>query len=315
MPQLALKIDVDTYRGTLIGVPRLVEMLRRHGADATFLFSLGRDHTGRALRRAFRPGFMKKVSRTSVLSHYGLKTLLYGVALPGPDIGRGCADILRGVRDSGFETGIHCWDHVKWQDHVRHADMAWTEREMELAANRYANVFGSAATVHGAAGWQMNAHALRLTQRLGFSHASDCRGSHPFIPVWDAEIVNCPQLPTTLPTLDELIGIDGRDENNVHEHLLELTHPLRDGHVFTLHAELEGMKLAPVMENLLRGWKQQGYTLTSLRTLRAGLDPAKLPRHAIRWGEVPGRSGELLLQGPEFLADASIGRDANVRSP
>ena len=198
---LALKIDVDTYRGTLIGVPRLVEMLRRHGADATFLFSLGRDHTGRALRRAFRPGFMKKVSRTSVLSHYGLKTLLYGVALPGPDIGCGCADILRGVRDSGFETGIHCWDHVKWQDHVRHADMAWTEREMELATSRYANVFGSAATVHGAAGWQMNAHALRLTQRLGFSHASDCRGSHPFIPVWDAEIVNCPQLPTTLPTL------------------------------------------------------------------------------------------------------------------
>jgi hypothetical protein len=39
--KLALKIDVDTYRGTLQGVPRLVEILRRQRADASFLFSLG----------------------------------------------------------------------------------------------------------------------------------------------------------------------------------------------------------------------------------------------------------------------------------
>jgi undecaprenyl phosphate-alpha-L-ara4FN deformylase len=52
----------------------------------------------------------------------------------------------------------------------------------------------------------MNRHALRLTQRLGFCYASDCRGKFPFIPVIDGEIVLCPQLPTTLPTLDELLA-------------------------------------------------------------------------------------------------------------
>ncbi|HEV2211734.1 MAG TPA: 4-deoxy-4-formamido-L-arabinose-phosphoundecaprenol deformylase, partial [Gammaproteobacteria bacterium] len=61
MKQLALKIDVDTLRGTLDGVPPLVHMLHKHQAKATFLFSLGPDHTGRALRRIFRPGFLKKV--------------------------------------------------------------------------------------------------------------------------------------------------------------------------------------------------------------------------------------------------------------
>ena len=172
MRQLVLKVDVDTYRGTLIGVPRLVDLFRRHGADATFLFSLGPDHTGRAIKRVFRPGFLSKVSRTSVLAHYGLKTLLYGTLLPGPDIGRRCADVLRGVRDAGFETGIHCWDHIAWQDGVRGAEMAWTERQVLLAGERYAEIFKTAATVHGAAGWQMNAHALRLTQQQGFSHSS-----------------------------------------------------------------------------------------------------------------------------------------------
>jgi len=109
---IGLKVDVDTLRGTREGVPRLTALLRRLGIDATFYFSVGPDHTGRALRRALRPGFMKKVSRTSVVKHYGIKTLLYGVLLPGPDIGREAGAVMRGVRDAGFEVGLHTFDHV-----------------------------------------------------------------------------------------------------------------------------------------------------------------------------------------------------------
>ena len=304
MAVIALKIDVDTYRGTLEGVPRLVDVLRRNRAGASFLFSLGPDHTGRAIKRALRPGFMKKVSRTSVVEHYGLRTLMYGTPLPGPDIGLRCGDILRGVQEAGFETGIHCWDHVKWQDNVERADAGWTGEQMRLAVDRYAEVFGAPARVHGAAGWQMNAQALRLTQRLGFTHASDTRGTHPFMPVQNGEIVLCPQLPTTLPTLDELIGIDGTTVDNVHEKLLALTapHPAHGSHVYTLHAELEGMKLAPVFERLLTAWREQGYDLVALRDLAESLDLARMPRHEIVRGEIAGRSGTLMLQGPEFLA-------------
>jgi undecaprenyl phosphate-alpha-L-ara4FN deformylase len=86
MPTIALKIDVDTYRGTREGVPNLVRLLQKHRSNASFLFSLGPDHTGWALRRAFRPGFFRKVARTSVVEHYGLKTLMYGVLLPAPEI-------------------------------------------------------------------------------------------------------------------------------------------------------------------------------------------------------------------------------------
>ena len=300
--KLALKIDVDTYRGTRYGVPHLVDILKERQAGATFLFSLGPDHTGRAIKRVFRNGFLGKVRRTSVISHYGIKTLLYGTLVPGPDIGRECTRIMRDTRDTGFEVGIHTWDHVLWQDRVAGADAQWTRRQMELAFGRFQEIFGEPARIHGAAGWQMNRHAYRLTQRLGFSFCSDTRGKEPFVPVYQGEIIACPQLPTTLPTLDELIGVDGITKRNVVNRLLELTRePQAAGHVYTLHAELEGMKLASVFENLIDGWQDQGHELVSLSSYLESL-ASVLPRHEIEVGPVPGRTGMLALQGREFLA-------------
>jgi len=299
--KLALKLDIDTYRGTREGVPRLLELLRHAGAGATFLFSLGPDHTGRAIRRALRPGFLGKVKRTSVLEHYGLRTLLYGTLLPGPDIGVECAATMRAVREAGFEAGIHCWDHVRWQDGVARADADWTAREFERARVRFAEIFGAPAEVHGAAGWQMNAHAFRLLDAARLRYASDTRGTQPFLPVVEGERLRCAQLPTTLPTLDELLGTKGLDAAGVVQRILGLTaKPAR--HVYTAHAELEGAKLAVSFAALLEGWQRQGYELVSLRSLASELDLAALPRHAVVYGPIPGRSGPLARQGKEVTS-------------
>lgn len=299
--KLALKIDVDTYRGTLEGVPRLLRALDKHHARATFLFSLGPDHTGRALKRVFRPGFLSKVSRTSVVSHYGIRTLLYGVLLPGPDIGKRCAALLRSVRDAGHEVGIHTWDHIRWQDGVERANDAWTDNEMRKAVLRFADVFRTPPLTHGAAGWQMNEHAFALTAKMGFDYSSDTRGHSPFMPSVNGKVVPCPQLPSTLPTLDELIGVDDCNEHNVAAHVLNLTAtPPTHAPVYTLHAELEGMKLLPVFETLLKGWREQGYTLTTSRDVFDDLDIKRLPVHRVLRGTVPGRSGTLMVQGEKM---------------
>jgi len=311
-PRIGLKVDVDTLRGTREGVPALVELLRRHGVQATFLFSLGPDHTGRAIRRVFRRGFVGKVRRTSVVRHYGLRTLMYGTILPGPDIGRRGAEVMRAVRDAGHETGIHCYDHVRWQDGVARADAQWTRREMIRACDRYTDIFREAPATHGAAGWQMNVHALRLSQRLKFDYCSDGRGYAPHLPVWRGELIRCPQFPTTLPTLDELVGVDGRGEHDAGTHLLELTAtpPAAGGHVFTLHAELEGLRLAHVLDALLAGWLAQGYAVWPVRALYDAVEPYALPRCEVAPGTVPGRTGTLLVQGEEFLGDVDLAEAA-----
>jgi undecaprenyl phosphate-alpha-L-ara4FN deformylase len=151
--------------------------------------------------------------------------------------------------------------------------------------------------VHGAAGWQMNAFVPALERQLGFRYASDTRGSAPFLPLEADGTFGPPQLPTTLPTLDELIGLDGIGVEQVHTLLLERTRVRCPHHVYTLHAELEGMKLLPVFRRLVQGWQGQGYELVSLRKLLAGLDVAGLPGAVVRSGYVPGRSGLLAVQG------------------
>lgn len=297
MSRIALKIDVDTDRGTLEGVPRLADLFERLGIRATFLFSLGPDQTGRAVKRAFRRGFMGKVRRTSVLKHYGLKTLLYGTLLPGPHIGRRRGAIMRDIANRGFEVGVHTYNHVKWQDHVAGADEPWTRRELMLAREEFARIFACQPVVHGAAGWQVNRFVPELERELGFRYASDGRGSGPFVPLVEGRQVPVPQLPTTLPTLDELIGREDIGSDPI-SHLLDLTNkqPDRD-HVYTLHAELEGNTYLADFERLLRAWQGQEAELMDLASYVATLDPAKLPRCEIVSGTVEGRSGELACQG------------------
>jgi peptidoglycan/xylan/chitin deacetylase (PgdA/CDA1 family) len=302
---IGLKVDVDTLRGTREGVPRLLALLKKHGVEATFYFSVGPDHTGRALRRAFRPGFFQKVARTSVVKHYGLKTLLYGVLLPGPDIGRAAGDVMRSVHEAGFEVGLHTYDHVRWQDSVATASPEWTRVEFERGLKAFERIFGFPPASHAAAGWQINDAALALEAAHGLQYASDTRvgtgadpeAAEPFFPRLGATTSICPQYPTTLPTFDELIGVDGVDERNVgaavYQHSLQV--PPSGLHVFTLHAELEGMLLIDAFEDLLLRWRAAGASVTRMAKIHALAAGRSWPARGVVMGQIPGRSGRLAV--------------------
>ena len=302
--RIGLKVDVDTLRGTREGVPRLTALLKQHGVQATFYFSVGPDNTGRALRRVFRKGFAQKVARTSVVKHYGIKTLMYGVLLPGPHIGRRAGDVMRGVRDAGFEVGLHTFDHVRWQDTVANASAAWTRAEFERGLEAFHQVFGFAPASHAAAGWQINAHGLALEREYGLKFASDTRGRTPFWPTLAEGGESCLQLPTTLPTFDELLGRDGVNEANIALRMFERwqaaaqARPGGDLQVFTLHAELEGMRLSGAFDDLLQRWRAAGAHLCGMGELHAEIQHESLPHQAVQMGEVAGRSGRLAVQSP-----------------
>ena len=251
------------------------------------------------MSRVFRKGFAQKVARTSVLKHYGLKTLLYGVLLPGPDIGRRAGAVMRSVHDAGFEVGLHTYDHVRWQDYVAGATAAWTRAEFERGLDAFERVFGFPPQSHAAAGWQINAHGLELEREYGLRYASDTRGGAPFFPLLAQGISTCPQLPTTLPTFDEILGLDGVDESSIADAVFRLSAAAADValdetlQVFTLHAELEGMRLLHAFESLAVRWRESGATIMRMAKIHELAMRRPLPARAVGWGEVAGRSGLL----------------------
>ena len=302
--KLALKIDVATLRGLRDGVPALVELLQRHDAGATFFFAVGPDRSGR-LTRALPPGVAGRLRERR-----GFPAALYGTLLPSPDLGRRGADVMRRVRDAGFDTGVSAWDAAGWRKQAAHADAAWTEAAMQHAVDEFTRILGEPPHAFAAPGWQTNVHALRMTQRLGFAYCSDGRGRAPHLPVGNAELIRCPQFPTTLPLLDECLALPGVDADNVASHMLGITGQLPANPVFALRAEIEGMVLMRVLDQLLTGWKAQGYALVPLAAIHASVEPLALPRCEIALAAFPGRSHPLLQQGEEFLADVELQRAA-----
>jgi peptidoglycan/xylan/chitin deacetylase (PgdA/CDA1 family) len=297
--RLALKVDVDTERGTREGVPALLALFSRAGVPATFYFSLGPDNTGRALKRVFRPGFVGKTVRTNVVAIYGLRTLLNGVLLPGPMIARRHWRILQTVREAGFEVGIHCWDHIRWQDKLHKMSAAETSLEFGRALSAFEEVFGTRAATAAAAGWQANANSLAAYDAAGLLYASDTRGHSPFYPRVGGHTFRTLQIPTTLPTLDELLGRPEYPEARLTESYLSWLVPEKLN-VFTLHAEIEGMYRRKWFAGFLDGCRSQGLAFTSLADEARGLlvHPDRVPAADLVMGTVTGRSGLLALQAP-----------------
>ena len=297
-PVVALKIDVDTDRGTREGVPALVSLLEEFAAPACFLFSLGPDNTGKAIRRVFRPGFFQKVSRTSVVQVYGVRTLLNGTLLPAPHIGRRHGDVMRRVRDRGFETGIHCYDHFRWQDYLFRLSLDEVRAEFGRAREEYHRIFGEEARTAGAPGWQANATSRQVYDEAGLLYASDTRGRSPFFPSIGGRIFKTLEIPSTLPTFDELMGRPEYPDDRIVPHYAGLLHDDRPN-VFTLHAEIAGMAKRPLFRQLMRAWWEQGVRFVRMDDLAHELmeQRGSLPVQPLEMAEIDGRSGLVATQG------------------
>jgi peptidoglycan/xylan/chitin deacetylase (PgdA/CDA1 family) len=292
---VALKIDVDTFSGTRDGVPKLLAILESFGIKATFYFSLGPDNTGKALRRFFiRKGFLKKILRTKALTTYDLKTMLYGTLLPPPMIAASFPEILLAAEKKGHEVGIHCWDNVKWQDLLPWFPKPVTAMELGRAGWQFEAVFGRRARTSAAPGWMASVDSLEVQDAMELLYCSDSRGRFPFYPVMEGRSFKTLQIPTTWPTMDEIIGENGITEDTINDHYLSLLQPGLNVH--TLHAELEGGIFSGVFSELLKKLVEADVRFITLAEAKEEYG-THAPACTLAMGELPGRPGNVAIQG------------------
>lgn len=291
---VALKIDVDTYAGTRDGIPVLLDILERHNAKGTFYFSLGPDNTGRALRRIFtHRGFLQKALRSGAPSAYSLKTMMYGLLLPGPMIHKRCAETMRLVEQHGHEAGIHAWDHVTWHDYLCKSDIGFAKSELGQAGNAFHQIFGHLARTTAAPGWTVSPDSLALQDMMQLSYSSDCRGSSPFYPTMGETRYKTLQIPTTLPTADELLGRGGLTAAELPGHYLSILKPGLNVH--TIHTELEGGVIKKSFASLLDLLNREDIPCITLG--EAAVQITSAPCCKLSMGTIQGRALPVAIQG------------------
>jgi len=291
---VGLRIDVDTLRGTRLGVPRLLGSLARYGVKGTFYFTVGPDNMGRHLWRLFRPSFLWKMLRSNAASLYGLDILLRGTLWPGPVIAHQAGHAMRAVAYSRHEVGFHAWDHHAWQMHVESMTPAAMDDSLRQGVAELERLTEEPVSTSAVAGWRATEGALLAKQPFAFRYNSDCRGESIFVPVVDGQEL-APQIPVTLPTYDELIGTDGITDQNYNQHILDAMRP--DAlNVYTIHAEVEGIARADLFVELLQQAKARNIHFVPLQRLLADVALDALPRGGIELRQMPGRDGWVTWQ-------------------
>ncbi|MBR0075970.1 MAG: 4-deoxy-4-formamido-L-arabinose-phosphoundecaprenol deformylase [Synergistaceae bacterium] len=287
--RLAIKIDIDTLRGYLEGLPKLLDILNEYKIKASIFFSFGPDNSGKALRRIFRKGFISKMLRTKAPTAYGIKTLFYGTLLPAPMIVNSNPDLIRRAIYEGHDCGIHSWDHVYWQDNLPSLTTDIIRNEFNKAIELYEKIAGERPKSCAAPGWQVTCDSLRVQDEFNFDYCSDVRGYAPFIPEIDGVTFRTPQIPSTLPTMDEVLGTIPADKLN--DYYIKLLH---DGlNVHTIHTEMEGGMMKEIFREFIVRCSE---TNVEFMTLREALKSSELIHSRIEMGNLQGRAGKLAVQ-------------------
>jgi peptidoglycan/xylan/chitin deacetylase (PgdA/CDA1 family) len=294
---IGLKIDVCTFDGLRIGVPNLLRLLDRRGVQATFFVALGPDTTGRAVLRILQPGFLAKARRTRAVRTYGLRTILSGTLLPPRHAGRRLTPLLRRVAAAGHELAVHGYDHRRWQDRVHRMDDGAVRKEIGRAVTVYQEVTGRLPRGFGAPGWQVSVASLRALDEMGFAYASDTRGTRPFLPRVAGRALRTLQVPTTCPTLDEVLGLDGLDGDG---YIALVCRQLRGEvrGVLTLHAEIEGIGYQAVADRLIAALHAEGTRYLPLEVLAEQVraeEEQRLPVVEVVPRPIRGRAGAVAM--------------------
>jgi undecaprenyl phosphate-alpha-L-ara4FN deformylase len=292
-------------------VPRLLDLFAKEGVKATFFFSLGPDTSGRAIKRVFRKGFVKKVLSASPAASYGLKTMLYGTLLPAPDIG-GRPETVARMREAaaaGHAVGIHAWDHIDWHDNLPRMTRDEIEAVVSKEHARFLEIFGAPAAFQAAPGWTATPLSVEVQEAHGILASSDTRGGGPFFALRaDGTPSRVLEIPSTLPTLDELLALSLPGDGSQAEKACKVLRmkmseeAAGDGgarqaavasagplHVHSIHTEIEGAtSFAAPFAALLAAWKSDGVRFLTFeeicRPLLSAPAPASVEREQI---EIP----------------------------
>ena len=194
---------------------------------------------------------------------------------------------------------MHGYDHIRWHDRLVKMSYDEVAAQVQAAQEVFVSALGKPVKTFAAPGWQASKASRAVLADQGFLYASDTRGEGPYRPRFGDKVFPLIEIPTTLPTLDELLGFHGCDAWDYYRLILKRLSSARP-HVLTLHAELEGGPFRSNFADFLDEAQSRGITFFRLTDwageLREHLEV--LPVCRVSLNRLPGRAGRVACQGP-----------------
>lgn len=217
-----------------------------------------------------------------------------GTFWPGPVIGKIATEQICAVAEAGHEIGLHAWDHHQWQSRVGTMSQDTIRKTNDKAMDLLEKVVSRRARCMAAPSWRISSEAIVDREQRDLRYCSDCRGNSMFYPIIGDRVCEVVQIPTTLPTYDELIGQEDITCSNYNDHLLSLFHQ-KQLNVLTIHAEVEGGACLNLFKDFLQKATNSYIVFINLEKLlqihsRAVVSP-------IIQKKITGREGQVSYQG------------------
>src|SRR5262249_13034343 len=165
--------------------------------------------------------------------------------------------------------------------------------EIDRALSVFREITGGDPDGFAAPGWQCSAASVSCLDRGPFVYHSSTRGTHPYRPRIDGVEGKLPEIPTTLPSLDDLLGL-GIGEADALERIRGSLSgdPLN---VLPVHAEVEGGPCLDAFTSLVDRLRPTT-RFERLIDVARELTLTRLPVLPVSRGTRPGRAGTVACQ-------------------
>jgi undecaprenyl phosphate-alpha-L-ara4FN deformylase len=183
--------------------------------------------------------------------------------------------------------------------------------ELHKAQEEFKHVFGITAKAFASPGWLASFFSLKSYDDHNLLYASDCRGKTVFYPTLDykgyKKTFQTLQIPTTFPTLDELLNSKFFDLKNNLEYDLEkiidnYVNSFKENqlNILTIHAEFEGMAFYDLFKALVQKAQAQGVQFVPLEEIAKDILRKKsvIPILEVKQAYIDGRSSSVTVHEP-----------------
>ena len=254
----ALRVDLESNKGIRIGLPRILDLLKKFNFKASFYVVMnGESDIFDIIRYRKQFGGERKIKVFSIIEK--IRILFFP-----KDFVKKNEKILKRIIKENHELGIHGWKHRAWLRGFNKIDI---KEHLILSKIKYEKLFKKEPTSFAAPGFKTNKKVIKLLGDLDFKIISDLPGNKP--KKIKKKIVNVPITingKNNMPIIEYLASKNLRDEKI----LKILKKKIKQKKLSTIyvHGLFECIKKIDLLEDLFRFIKKNKIKVKKLEEIK-----------------------------------------------